>query len=99
MNVFSFVQWNKYFHEVKDEMYHSTRLHLVEWNSFIFHLMKIFVPINIHYLYIISPHTLDEWMEPDIHSGADLGGSGPRLDPPLQVLSPFYVFIEFKTVS
>ena len=32
MNVFSFVQWNKYFHLVKDEMYHSTRLHLVEWN-------------------------------------------------------------------
>ena len=32
MNVFSFVQWNKYFHSVKDEMYHSTRLRLVEWN-------------------------------------------------------------------
>ena len=24
MNVFSFMQWNKYFHLVKDEMYHST---------------------------------------------------------------------------
>ena len=32
MNVFSFVQWNKYFHSVKEEMYHSTRLRLVEWN-------------------------------------------------------------------
>ena len=30
MNVFSFVQWNKYFHSVKDEMYYSTRLCLVE---------------------------------------------------------------------
>ena len=28
---FSFVQWNKYFHEVKDEMFHSTGLRLVEW--------------------------------------------------------------------
>ena len=26
MNVFSFVQWNKNFHLVKYEMYHSTRL-------------------------------------------------------------------------
>ena len=25
MNVFSFVQWNKYFHSEKDEMLHSTR--------------------------------------------------------------------------
>ena len=25
LNVFSFVQWYKYFHEVKDEMFHSTR--------------------------------------------------------------------------
>ena len=32
MNVFSFVQWNKYFHSVKDELYHWTRLRLVEWN-------------------------------------------------------------------
>ena len=31
-NVFSFMQWNKYFHSVKDEMFHSTWLHLVEWN-------------------------------------------------------------------
>ena len=29
---FSFVQWNKYFNSMKDEMYHSTRLSLVEWN-------------------------------------------------------------------
>ena len=39
MNVFSFVQWNKYFHEVKDEMFHSTR--------------RIAL-INIHYLYNMS---------------------------------------------
>ena len=32
MYVFSFMQWNKYFHSEKDEMYHSTWLHLVEWN-------------------------------------------------------------------
>ena len=29
---FSFVQWNKYFHLVKDEMFHSTRRSRVEWN-------------------------------------------------------------------
>ena len=29
---FSFVQWNKYFHSVKDELFHSTRFRLVEWN-------------------------------------------------------------------
>ena len=33
MNVFSFVQWNKCFHSVKDKMFHSTRLRLVEWNT------------------------------------------------------------------
>ena len=32
MNVFSFMHCNKYFHLVKDEMYHSTQLHLIEWN-------------------------------------------------------------------
>ena len=32
MNVFSFVKWNKYFYFVKDEIFHSTRLHLSEWN-------------------------------------------------------------------
>ena len=32
MNVFSFVQWDKYFLSVKDEMYHSTPLCLVERN-------------------------------------------------------------------
>ena len=32
MNAFSFVQWNKYFHSVQDEMYHLTPLHLVERN-------------------------------------------------------------------
>ena len=26
------VQWYKYFHEVKDEMFHSTRWSRVEWN-------------------------------------------------------------------
>ena len=31
-NAFSFVQWNKYFHSVKDEMFDSTCLRLVEWN-------------------------------------------------------------------
>ena len=35
MNAFSFVQWNNYFHLVKDEMSHL-----------IFHLMKIFVPLH-----------------------------------------------------
>ena len=32
MKVFSFMQWNEYFHSVKDEMYHSIWLRLVEWN-------------------------------------------------------------------
>ena len=27
MNVFSFVQWKKYFHSVKDEMFHCTHKH------------------------------------------------------------------------
>ena len=37
---FSFVQWNKYLHSVKDEMFHSTRLHLFEWNISSFTLWK-----------------------------------------------------------
>ena len=32
MKVFSFMHWNKYFHTVKDEMYHSTQLRLLEWS-------------------------------------------------------------------
>ena len=54
-NVFSFVQWNKYFHSVKDEMFYSTRLHLD------IHLSphEIFVPLHskhslfVHY-YMLS---------------------------------------------
>ena len=44
MNVFSFAQWNKYFHSVKDEMYHSALPHWME--HFIFHRVKIFVPLH-----------------------------------------------------
>ena len=56
--MFSFVQWNKYFHSVKDEMYHSTRLRLLEWNG-TFHLSPhenicTIALINIHYLYTIQ---------------------------------------------
>ena len=55
MNVFSFVQWNKYFNSVKNEMHHSTRLRLVEWK---FHLsihgnICTIALTNIHYLYTI----------------------------------------------
>ena len=54
MNVFSFVQWNIYFHSVKDEMNHSTRLRLVEWkiSSFTHENICTIALINIHYLYI-----------------------------------------------
>ena len=53
MNVFSFVQWNKYFHSVKDEMYHSTRFASLNGT---FHLSPhenicTITLINIHYLY------------------------------------------------
>ena len=50
MNVFSFVQWNKYFHSVKDEMFHSLNgtFHLSPHNN-IFTIALI----NIHYLYTI----------------------------------------------
>ena len=47
MNVFSFVQWNKYFHSVKDEMFHSTYLSPHE------NICTIAL-INIHYLYDIT---------------------------------------------
>ena len=58
MNVFfSFVQWNKYFHSVKDEMFHSTRLQLgfASLNG-TFHLSPhenicTIALINIHYLH------------------------------------------------
>ena len=40
MNVFSFVHRNKYFHSVKDEMYHSNLLRLIEWNNSSFTLWK-----------------------------------------------------------
>ena len=55
MNVFSFVQWNKYFHSVKDEMFHSTRLRLLNGT---FHLspqenIGTIALINIHYLHTI----------------------------------------------
>ena len=65
MNVFSFVQWNKYFYSVKDEMFHSTWLRLVEWNissvaslNGTFHLSPLenictIALINIRYLYPI----------------------------------------------
>ena len=52
MNLFSFVQWNKYFHEVKDEMFHLTQLRLVEWTSPHENIYTITL-INIHYLYTI----------------------------------------------
>ena len=52
------VQWYKYFHEVKDEMFHSTRRSRVEWNissftewKYLFHCMN---EKNIHYLFYIT---------------------------------------------
>ena len=42
--MFSFVRWYRYFHSVKDEMFYSTWLRLLNKNS-IFHLMKIYVPL------------------------------------------------------
>ena len=52
-NVFSFMQWNKYFHSVRDEMYHSI-FHLSLNRTF--HLLPrenicIIALKNIHYLY------------------------------------------------
>ena len=49
MNVFSSVQWNKYFHSVKDEMFHSTQLHLLPYEN----ICSIALA-KIHYLYITS---------------------------------------------
>ena len=42
MNNFSFVQWNKYFHSVKDEMFYSTWLRLVEWNISFFTIVHLY---------------------------------------------------------
>ena len=51
------VQWYKYFHEVKDEMFHSMRQSRVEWNissftewKYLFHCTNE----NIHYLFYIT---------------------------------------------
>ena len=46
MNVFSFLWWNKYFHSVKDEMFHYNSVSPRWMEHFIFHLMKIFVPLH-----------------------------------------------------
>ena len=48
MNVFPFVQWNKYFHSVKDELFHSTQLtfHLSPHEN-----ISTIALNNIHYLY------------------------------------------------
>ena len=52
------LQWYKYFHEVKDEMFHSTRRSRVEWNissftewKYLFHCTS---EKNIHYLFYIT---------------------------------------------
>ena len=53
MNV-PFMQWNKYFHTVKDEVFHSTWLRLVEWNvsSFLSHFEVINYKIINHHSHI-----------------------------------------------
>ena len=63
MNVFAFVQWNKYFHSVKDEMFHSTRLRLDEWNISSLTSWNIctIALINIHYLYNINQDIACNW--------------------------------------
>ena len=57
MNVFSFVQWNKYFHSVKDEC--TIQLGFASLNG-TFHLENIctIALINIHYLYNIQSSVL-----------------------------------------
>ena len=61
MNVFSFVQWSKHFHSVKDEMFHSTRLRLVEWNISSFTSWKYFYrcthkhSLFVHYFMLKTP--------------------------------------------
>ena len=54
--IFSFVRWYSYFHSVKDEMFYSTRLCLVDRT---FHLSPhenicTIALITIHYLYNIA---------------------------------------------
>ena len=53
--MFLFVQWQEYFHAVKDGMFYSTRLSLRSIEHSIFHLahenILTIVVINIHYLY------------------------------------------------
>ena len=63
--VFSFVQWNKYFHKVKDEIFHSTQLCLIERNISSFtcwkylyhcthkHSLFVTIPVNNLFLYNI----------------------------------------------
>ena len=52
-NVFSFVQWNKYFHSVRDEMYHSIfHLSLNRTFHFLPHENICIIALkSIHYLY------------------------------------------------
>ena len=60
MNVFSFLQWNKYFYLVKDEMFHSCFIQLgFTLLNGTFHLSHhenicTIALITIHYLYNIS---------------------------------------------
>ena len=61
MNVFSFVQWNKYFHSVKDEC--TIQLGFASLNG-TFHLSPhenicTIALINIHYLYNIHQQLVD----------------------------------------
>ena len=52
------MQWYKYFHEVKDEMFHSTRRSRVEWYTFHLspneNICSIARMRNIHYLFYIT---------------------------------------------
>ena len=71
MNVFSFVQWNKYFHSVKDEMFRSTRLRLVEWNISSFTSWKyLYHCTHKHSLFVYyTPHytsTLISFFAPNL---------------------------------
>ena len=60
MNVFSFVQWNKYFHSVKDKMLHSARFRLVKWNISSFTSWKyLYHCTDKHSLFVY--HTVPYW--------------------------------------
>ena len=69
MNVFKFVQWNKYFHSVKDEMYHSTRFRLVEWNISSFTSWKYLYhcthkhSLFVYYLLFKANTLFNEWLK------------------------------------